>query len=223
MVLVCLPSDALLQHLPSYLGFSYLGHGVSLHSCSSKAQPLLLNLDEVYLLTAAPPDLECGVAPLSPPVPMQPPLLGCVYISPNSTWHFSRARTISHSFSFPQCLAQDVAYNRNSKMFTELSCLRTVGTAISKTRTWCWLWHFQAYSSRTKPLAVLPLNWCSQLGNTTIASEIIHNNWGIWNLWCTGIACQTCSQNSYSSGKELIHFILVHCQHAWTIFTTEWQ
>ena len=30
MVSVCLPSGALLQHLPSYLGFSYLGHGVSL-------------------------------------------------------------------------------------------------------------------------------------------------------------------------------------------------
>ena len=27
MVSVCLPSDALLQHLPSYLGFSYLGVG----------------------------------------------------------------------------------------------------------------------------------------------------------------------------------------------------
>ena len=38
MVSVCLPSDALLQHLPSYLGFSYLGRGVSLHGCSSKAQ-----------------------------------------------------------------------------------------------------------------------------------------------------------------------------------------
>ena len=46
MVSVCLPSDALLQHLPFYLGFSYLGRGVSLHSCSSKAQPLLLTLDE---------------------------------------------------------------------------------------------------------------------------------------------------------------------------------
>ena len=42
MVSVCLPSDALSQHLPSYLGFSYLGHGVSLYHCSSKAQPLLL-------------------------------------------------------------------------------------------------------------------------------------------------------------------------------------
>ena len=37
MVSVCLPSDALLQHLPSYLGFSYLGRGVSLHGCSSTA------------------------------------------------------------------------------------------------------------------------------------------------------------------------------------------
>ena len=70
MALVCLPSDALSQHLPSYLGFSNLGRGVSLHGCSSKAQPLLLTLDEV-----APPDLECGVAPLSPPVPVHPPLL----------------------------------------------------------------------------------------------------------------------------------------------------
>ena len=72
MVLVCLPSDALSQYLPSYLGFSYLGHGVSLHGCSSKGQPLLLTLDEGYLLTAAPPDLERGVAPLGPPVPAQP-------------------------------------------------------------------------------------------------------------------------------------------------------
>ena len=71
MVSVCLPSDALLQHLLSYLGFSYLGRGVSLHGCSSKVRPLLLTLDAVYLLTAVPPDLECGVAPLSPPVPVQ--------------------------------------------------------------------------------------------------------------------------------------------------------
>jgi len=66
MVSVCLPYDALSQHLPSYLGFCYLGCGVSLHSCSSKAQPLLLTLDEV-----APPDLEHGVAPLGPPAPTQ--------------------------------------------------------------------------------------------------------------------------------------------------------
>ena len=56
MVSVCLPSDALSQHLLSYLGFSYLGQGVSPH--------------------AAPPDLEHGVAPLGPPALAQPPLLG---------------------------------------------------------------------------------------------------------------------------------------------------
>ena len=72
MVSVCLPSDALLQHLPSYLGFSSLGSGVSLHGCSSKAQPLLLTLDEGYLLKAAPPDLEHVGAPLGFPVPVQP-------------------------------------------------------------------------------------------------------------------------------------------------------
>ena len=73
---MCLPSDALSQHLPSYLGFSYLGRGVSLHSCSSKTQPLLLTLDEGYLFTTTPPDLERGVAPLGHPAPVQPPLLG---------------------------------------------------------------------------------------------------------------------------------------------------
>ena len=35
---------------------------------------LLLTLDEGYLLTAAPPDLERGVAPLGLPAPMQLPL-----------------------------------------------------------------------------------------------------------------------------------------------------
>ena len=73
---MCLPSDALLQHLPSYLGFFYLGRGVSLHSYSSKAQSLLLTLDEGYLLTVALPDLQRGIAPLGPPAPAQPPLLG---------------------------------------------------------------------------------------------------------------------------------------------------
>ena len=69
---MCLPSDALLQHLPSYLDFSYLERWVSLHSCSSKAQPMLLTLDKGYLLTAALPDLQRGIAPLGPPVPAQP-------------------------------------------------------------------------------------------------------------------------------------------------------
>ena len=75
MVSVCLPSDALLQHLPSYLSFSYLGRGVPLHGCSSKAQLLLLPLDEGYLLTATLPDLQHGIALLALPTLVQPPLL----------------------------------------------------------------------------------------------------------------------------------------------------
>ena len=75
MVSVCLPSDALLQQLPSYLGFSYLGRGVSLHGCSSKVQPLLLTLDEGYSLTTALLDLQHSIAPLGPPAPAQPLLL----------------------------------------------------------------------------------------------------------------------------------------------------
>ena len=39
-------------------------------------QPLLLTLDEGYVLTATLPDLEHGVAPLGPPEPTQPLLLG---------------------------------------------------------------------------------------------------------------------------------------------------
>ena len=37
---------------------------------------MLLTLEEGYLLIAALPDLQCGIAPLGPPVPAQPPLLG---------------------------------------------------------------------------------------------------------------------------------------------------
>ena len=75
MVSVCLPSDALLQHLSSYLCFSYLGHGVSLHSCSSKAQPLLLTLDEGYLFTAAPAKCSRSSLPCTRGISSQPPLL----------------------------------------------------------------------------------------------------------------------------------------------------
>ena len=52
----------------------------SLTGCSNKAQPLLPTLDEGYLLTAAPPDLERGVAPLSPPAPAQLLLLGRCFL-----------------------------------------------------------------------------------------------------------------------------------------------
>ena len=70
-----------MQHLPSYLGFAYLGRGISLQDCSSKTQPLLLTLDEGYLLTAAVPDLQCGIAPLGPPVPSWQPLLGLLLLA----------------------------------------------------------------------------------------------------------------------------------------------
>ena len=78
MVSVCLPSDALLQHLPSYLGFSYLGRGVSLHGCSSKVQRLLLTLDVGYVLITTTPDLGCGVSPLLCAAPA--PLISYIYI-----------------------------------------------------------------------------------------------------------------------------------------------
>ena len=76
MVSVCLVSDALSQ--PYHLTWVSLtlDVGYLFHGCSSKAQSLLLILDEGYLLMAAPPDLEHGVAPLGPPAPSQPLLLG---------------------------------------------------------------------------------------------------------------------------------------------------
>ena len=41
-----------------------------------KVQPLLLTLDEGYLLTSALPDFQHGIAPLGLPAPVQPLLLG---------------------------------------------------------------------------------------------------------------------------------------------------
>ena len=51
MVSVCLPPDALCN--------------------THRLTWVFLTLDAGYLFTAAPPDLEHGVAPLGPPVPMQ--------------------------------------------------------------------------------------------------------------------------------------------------------
>ena len=74
MVLVCLPSDASRNtyhltwvSLTLDVGYLFTAAPAKRSRCSSKAQPLLLTLDEGYLLTAASPDLERGVAPLSPP------------------------------------------------------------------------------------------------------------------------------------------------------------
>ena len=75
MVSVCLPSDALLQHLPStWVSLTFYVGYLSMFA-PAKLSCLLLTLDEGYLLMATPPDLERGVAPLSPPVSAQLPLL----------------------------------------------------------------------------------------------------------------------------------------------------
>ena len=44
--------------------------------CEGKLGVALESLQGLRDLTTAPPDLECGVAPLSPPAPAQLPLLG---------------------------------------------------------------------------------------------------------------------------------------------------
>ena len=106
MVSACLPSDALSQHLLYYLVFSYLVHGVSLHRCSCKVQLLFLTLDEGYLFTTALPDLQCGMVPLGPPLPVQPPLLGRGVALPG---HSPRPQTQGSSSQWPS-LASDVGW-----------------------------------------------------------------------------------------------------------------
>ena len=84
---------------------------MSLHGCPSKAQLLLLTLDEGYLPTAALPDLECGIAPLGHAAPMQPPLLGGVVAPPgrhpwprmlgSSSWQFLCHHSLALSATAP--------------------------------------------------------------------------------------------------------------------------
>ena len=57
------------------LWFQYVGSLMPSHN-SYHLTWVSLNLDEGYLLTAAPADLEHGVATCSPPAPAQLPLLG---------------------------------------------------------------------------------------------------------------------------------------------------
>ena len=93
------------------LKYSCLECEVSLHDCSIKAQPLLLTLDKGYLLTDAAPDLERRIAPLGPPVPAQPLLLGCVVSPPghcprpltwgSSFWPFLHRRSLAHLAAAP--------------------------------------------------------------------------------------------------------------------------
>ena len=73
MVSVCLPSDALcntyrLSWVSLTLDVGYLFTAAPANHS--------LTLNEGYLLTAALPDLQRGVAPLGPPAPAQPGLLG---------------------------------------------------------------------------------------------------------------------------------------------------
>ena len=81
MVLVCLPSDALCNtyHL-TWVSLT-LAWGIS--SWLLQVRPLLLTLDEGYLLTATVPDFQRGISPLGPPVPVQPPLLGLLLPAAN--------------------------------------------------------------------------------------------------------------------------------------------
>ena len=141
MVSVCLPSNALLQHLPSYLDFSYLGRGVSLHGCSSKAQLLLLTLDDGYLLTTTPSNLEHGVSPLDPPAPAQPPLLGHGVAPPghhpwprmlerplfaNKAIHFIRSFILERNHVNVICVAIDILESHDLQFITEFIWERTL-------------------------------------------------------------------------------------------------
>ena len=132
MVSVCLPSDALLQHLPCYLGFSYLGRGVSPHGCSRKIQPLLLTLDEGYLLTTALHDLQCGIAPLGPPAPAQSWLLGCGVGPPN---HRPWPRSCSCSSLLPPLVSDLEPWGSSSCLTPQASGLGP-GVKSPKCSTW---------------------------------------------------------------------------------------
>ena len=82
MVSVCLPSDASCNtyHL-TWVSLT-LGVGYLFTAAPAKHSRCFLTLDEGYLLTATLPDLQRGIAPLGPPVPVQQPLLGRGLIFP---------------------------------------------------------------------------------------------------------------------------------------------
>ena len=82
MVSVCLPSDVLLQHLPSYLGFTYLGVGYLFTAAPAKHSYCSLPWMRGISSTAL-PDLQHGMDPLGPPVPAQPSLLGHGVVTPS--------------------------------------------------------------------------------------------------------------------------------------------
>ena len=117
MVSVCLPSDALLQHLPSYLGFSYLGRGVSPHH--------------------ALPDLQRGIAPLGPPVPAQPHYLrGCLFSIYNLNSFILDYLTIGASVSLwtlylvPLIYAIYFCFSSSTNVLITLACSLKSGNLI---------------------------------------------------------------------------------------------
>ena len=67
---------------------------------------MLLTLEEGYLLIAALPDLQCGIAPLGPPVPGQPQH----GVGPPSHCPLPRAWGAWGSSSHPPPLTSDVGY-----------------------------------------------------------------------------------------------------------------
>ena len=74
MVSVCLPFDAVLQHLR--LTWVCLTLDVGYLFTAAPAKHSCCSLPWTRDISTAPPDLERGVAPLGPPAPAQPPLLG---------------------------------------------------------------------------------------------------------------------------------------------------
>ena len=76
MVLVCLPSDALSTPTLTWISLT-LDVGCLFTAAPAKRSCSSLPWTKgIYLLRASPPDLERGVAPLSPPAPAQQLLLG---------------------------------------------------------------------------------------------------------------------------------------------------
>ena len=116
MVSVLLPSDALLQHLLSYLGFSYLEHGyVFTATPASTASALYLGRGVSPHCRPSWPWTWSGS--LGPPVPTQPPLLGRGVAPLGSrpwprTWvaPLGRSCAVSDWYSRPLPVTTDMGY-----------------------------------------------------------------------------------------------------------------
>ena len=74
---MCLPSDASRNTYRLTWVSLTLGVGYLFMAAPAKCSRCSLPWTRGYLLTAALPDLHRGIAPLGPPAPAQPPLLGC--------------------------------------------------------------------------------------------------------------------------------------------------